>query len=123
MTRKKNRFAPPSKITINGRDVFVSAHRSPQDLPLEVLDELMDIDGGIDRSKICDRLWSDWVERGGFSGRWIRTNTAVRNLPNGVTVYEGGELQWGVEPNPFRNTTEPHLRAALRAKGFLPFEK
>ena len=38
----------------------------------------------------CDRIWQAYQERGGSEERWM-----------------------------FRNVTEPHLRAALKAKGYL----
>jgi len=108
MTRKLNRRAQP-KITVNGKDVFVSPYRRSIDLPADAMHDVLNV---------ADRIWKAYQERGGCEGRWVRT-TFRRNLPNGITVHESGDWYWDVEPNPFRNISEPHLRAALKAKGYL----
>ena len=66
----------------------------------------------------CDRIWQAYQERGGCEERWMFRNV-ITTLPNGITVHTRGERYLGCEPNPFRNVTEPHLRAALKAKGYL----
>ena len=93
---RKNRLAPPPKTTINGQDIFVSAKRGPEELPAEVIEDLLLTDNASDGDKWkgelrpCDRIWQAYQERGGSKERWM-----------------------------FRNVTEPNLRAALKAKGYL----
>ena len=121
---RKNRLAPPPKITINGQDVFVSANRGPEELPAAVIEDLLLTDNASDGDewkgalRPCDRIWQAYQERGGSEERWMFRNV-ITTLPNGITVHTRGERYLGCEPNPFRNVTEPHLRAALKAKGYL----
>ncbi|WP_392347019.1 hypothetical protein [Parasynechococcus sp.] len=121
---RKNRLAPPSKTTINDQDVFVSAKCGPEELPVAVIKDLLLIDNASDGDewkgelRPCDRIWQAYQERGRSGERWIFRNF-ITTLPNGITVHTRGEGYLGCEPNPFRNVTEPHLRAALKAKGYL----
>ncbi|NOL47479.1 MAG: hypothetical protein HF560_07815 [Synechococcus sp. MIT S9220] len=121
---RKNRLASPPKTIINGQYVFVSAKRGPEELPVEVIEDLLTTDNASVDDKWqgelrpCDRIWQKYQERGGREGRWMFRNVST-TLPNGITVHTRGERYWGVEPNPFDALTEPHLRAALKAKGYL----
>ena len=113
---KQNRFAKaPRQATINGRKILVSPRRGSTDLPASVVKDLI---GDADKPEVCDRIWKAYQERGGSEERWMFRNVST-TLPNGITVHTRGERYLGSEPNPFGNVTEPHLRAALKAKGYL----
>jgi len=121
---RKNRLAPP-QIIINGQHILVSPKWWCGELTAEAIKDLLATDTVSSDSKWegearpMDRIWQAYQERGGSEGRWMRTTTTQKHR-NGITIHTSGDWYWGVEPNPFRNISEPTLRAALRAKGYIP---
>ena len=114
---KQNRFANASRqVTINGHKTLVSSRRGKTELPAAVLKDLFAEAG--QPEKVCDRIYRNWHERGGTNGYWscIREE---ETLPNGITVSKAVKRVWVVDPNPFEGITEPHLRNALKQRGYL----
>ena len=114
---KPNCFAnAPRQATTNGCKTLVSPRRGAAELPAAVLKDLFAEAG--QPEQLCDRIYRNWQERGGTNGYWscIREE---ETLPNGITVSKAVSRVWVVEPNPFEGVTEPHLRHALKQRGYL----
>ena len=113
-----------TQIVILGSSTFVPFMQLTSANRREVIEDLLLTDNASDgdewkgESRPCDRIWQAYQERGGCEERWM-FRRVITTLPNGITVHTRGERYLGCEPNPFRNVTEPHLRAALKAKGYL----
>ena len=114
---KQNRFASANRhVTIRGRKILISPRLGLRDLPAEVLKDLIAEEG--EEDKICDRIWKNWQEQGGEDGRWTLIRAKRTNPDDSSTSYEMKRVRVTI-PNPFEKIQEPHLRAALKQRGYL----